>query len=159
MKDYQAFRNKLRNLIGDKRLKEMEEYIIENYNLHEGEQILFIFEGSLIQNAKMLNPIFINSANFYFTNNRIIAQGKLKGSFHRYSSELGIYGYVIPIKNIFRLRRVRNNIRYRTMLGDRQSEINLKIDLGESQAKREEVIDKLFEMLSKEVVEESLNTT
>jgi len=152
MRDYQVFRNNLRNFIGGKRLKEMEEFIIEEFNLHEEEEILFVFEGNLVQNAKMLKPIFINSANFYFTNNRVFAQGRLKGPFHLYPLELGIYGYIIPIKNIFRLRRVRNNIRYRIMLGDRESEINLKISLEKSEAEGEILIDNLLQMLNKEVI-------
>ena len=151
---YKAFRNKLRKLIGAKRLMEMEQYIIEKYMLHEGEQLFYVFNGSLIQNARMLKPFFIESATFFFTINRIIAQGKLKGPFHRYSSESGIYGYVIPIKNIFRLRRVRNNIRYRIKLGDRSSEISIKIALGESEEKREELIDEILQMLNKEVIQE-----
>ena len=151
---YKPFRNKLRKLIGDDKLREMEKFIIEKYNLHEGEHISYIFDGSLIQNAKMLKPFFIESATFFFTNHRVITQGKLKGPFHRYSSELDIYGYVIPTRKIFRLRRVRNNIRYRIMLGDRQSEISIKITLGESEAKREELINELLEILNKEVVQE-----
>ena len=152
---YKPFRIKLRKLIGDERLQELERQILEKYILYEGEQIIFEFEGNLYQNAKMLSPISIYPASFFVTKERIIAQGKLKGPFHKYSSELGIYGYVIPIKNIYKLRRGRNNIKYRTKLGDRVCQINLKIDLGESQEKREEHIDKLFEHLNKEVIEVS----
>lgn len=143
-------------LIGDEKLKEMERYILEKYYLTEGEQILLEFNGNITQNRKMTEPIFLNSASIFITNARMIAQGKLKGPYNRYIPNIAFYGYEIPIKNIFRLRRVRNNIRYRVMVDEKQSEVNLKIALGESQAKREENIDKLFEMLSKEVVEESL---
>jgi len=141
-------------LVGAEKLKEMEKYILEKYFLHEGEQIFFEFNGNLIQNRKMTEPFFIDSASFFFTNDRIIAQGKLKGPYNKYISDLAFYGFVIPIKNNFRLRKVRNNIRYRVMVDDRQSEINLKIALGESQAKREEIINKIFEMLCKEISEE-----
>jgi hypothetical protein len=152
---YKPFRIKLRKIIGSEKVKEMEKFLVEKYNLDEGEQILSVFDGSLIQNAKMLKPIFIESATFFFTSNRIFAQGKLKGPFHRYSSEIGIYGYIIPTRKIFRLRRVRNNIRYRIMLGDRQSEVSIKVSLGESEAKREELINSLLEILNKEVIQET----
>jgi len=148
---YGEVRKTVKKLYGDEKLNEMERYFIEKYCLYDGEQILFVFDGNLIQNAKMLKPFFIDSASFFLTNKRIIAQGKLKGPFHRYSSELGIYGYVIPIKNIYRLKRDSNSIRYRTILGDRVSGINLKIALGESQAKREEEINTIFKILSKDV--------
>ena len=152
---YKPFRNVVTKLIGKDKLKEMEKHILEKYSLHEGEQIFFEFNGNLYQNAKMLKPLEMFPASFFLTNDRIIAQGKLKGPYHKYSSELGIYGYVIPIKNIYRLRRVRNNIRYRTKLGDRVTEINLKITLGgEGLEKREERIEKIFEHLNKEVIEE-----
>lgn len=141
-------------LIGDEKLKEMEKFILEKYYLHEGEKILFELNGNLIQNRKMTEPIFINSASIFFTNDRMIAQGKLKGPYNKYIPNIAFYGYEIPIKNNFRLRRVRNNIRYRVMVDEKQSEVNLKIALGESQANREELIDRLFEMLSKETSEE-----
>lgn len=153
---YKSFRKKIGKLIGAEKLKEMEKYILEKYCLHEGEQIFLEFNGNFVQNKKMTQPIFLDSASIFITNDRIIGQGKLKGLYNKYSSELAFYGYVFPIKNIHKLRKVRNNIRYRVMVGNSSSEINLKIALGESQAKREENIDKLFEMLSKEVVEESL---
>lgn len=153
---YKPFRKKMGKLIGDEKLKEMEKYILEKYCLHEGEQIIFEFNGRIIQNRKMIQPILIDYASIFFTNDRMIAQGKLKGPYNKYISDLAFYGYVIPIKNNFRLRRVRNNIRYRVMVDDRESEVNLKVALGESQAKKEEVIDKLLEMLNKEVVIESV---
>jgi len=152
---YKSFRKKMGKLIGDEKLKEMEKYILEKYYLHEGEQIFLEFNGNFVQNKKMTQPIFLDSASIFITNDRIIAQGKLKGPYTKYSSELAFYGYVFPIKNIYKLRKVRNNIRYRVRMDKSSSEINLKIALGESQAKREELIDKLFEMLSKEIVEES----
>lgn len=151
---YKSFRSKMGKLIGDEKLKEMEKFILEKYYLHEGEKILFELNGNLIQNRKMTEPIFINSASIFFTNDRMIAQGKLKGPYNKYIPNIAFYGYEIPIKNNFRLRRVRNNIRYRVMVDEKQSEVNLKIALGESQANREELIDRLFEMLSKETSEE-----
>ena len=151
---YNSFRNKMRKLIGDEKLMEMDKYILEKYYLHEGEQILLEFKGNLGQNRRMTEPIFIDGANFFATNDRIIAQGKLKGPYNKYSSELAFYGYLIPIKNNFKLRKIRNNVRYRVIVNNKPSEINLKIALEASETKREENIDKLFEMLSKETSEE-----
>ncbi|MFX1487679.1 MAG: hypothetical protein ACFFBI_00910 [Promethearchaeota archaeon] len=151
---YNSFRSKMRKLIGDEKLMEMEQDILEKHFLHEGEQILLELRGNFGQNRKMTQPIFIDRANLFVTNDRIIVQGKVKGPYNKYSSERGFYGYLVPIKSNYRLRRVRNNIRYRVIVNDRESEINIKVTLGESEAKREENINKLFEIISKETSEE-----
>ena len=159
---YYDLRKKFSKRYGDEKLKEMEKYILEKYYFHEGEQIFFEFNGKIVQNRKMTQPIgFFKSASIFFTNDRIIAQGKLEGSWRLYkiySPELVVYGYVFPNKNVFKLRKSStissNTIKYRVMVDNRPSEIMIKI-LEKSQAKREELNDKLFEMLSKEIVEES----
>ncbi|MFW9866048.1 MAG: hypothetical protein ACFFEN_08105 [Candidatus Thorarchaeota archaeon] len=153
-KIYKSFRNQVRKLIGDEKFMEMEKYILEKYFLHEGEQILLELKGNFGQNRRMTDPIFINNANLFVTSDRIIAQGKLRGPYNKYISDLAFYGYLIPIKNNFKLRRVRNNVRYRVIVSNKESEVNIKITLGESEAKREENINKLFEILSKETNEE-----
>ena len=153
---YKNFRKKMGKIIGTEKLKEMEKYILEKYYLHEGEHIFIECSGDIGQNKKMAQPLILNSVNIFITNDRIIAQGKLfKGNYSKYSSELAFYGYIFPIKRIFRLRRVRNNIRYRVILDNSSSEINLKISRRYSQEIVEELINKIFEVLNKEVVEES----
>ncbi|MFX1478538.1 MAG: hypothetical protein ACFFCI_10460 [Promethearchaeota archaeon] len=154
-KIYKSFRNQVCKLIGNEKFMEMEKNILEKYFLHEGEQILLELKGNFGQNRRMTDPIFINNANLFVTSDRIIAQGKVKGPYKKYSSEQALYGYLIPIKNNFKLRRVRNNVRYRVIVNNKESEVNIKIALGESEAKREENINKLFEILSKETSEES----
>lgn len=155
-------RKKFSKRYGDEKLKEMEKYILEKYYFHEGEQIHFEFNGNIVQNTKMTQPIILRKADILFTNDRIIAHGKLEGSYRLYkiySPELEVYGYVFPIKNIFKLRKGSvtansSKIKYRVIVDNQPSEIMIQF-FERPLAKREELIDKLIEMLSKEVVEES----
>ena len=155
---YYDLRKKFSKRYGDEKLKEMEKYILEKYYFHEGEQIFFEFNGNIVQNRKMTQPIFLRSASIFFTNDRFIAQGKLEGSWRLYiiySPELAVYGYVFPFKNAFKLRKSSiYDIKYRVMVDNRPSEIMITI-LAKPQTKRKELTNKLFEMLSKEIIEES----
>lgn len=90
---YKPFRNKMGISIGAEKLKEMEKYILEKYCLLEDEKIIYELSGKITQtelteqNAsgkyKMKHSpvkISVSSGNLFFTNYRIIAQGKLKVS-------------------------------------------------------------------------------
>ncbi|MFX1504194.1 MAG: hypothetical protein ACFFDH_24755 [Promethearchaeota archaeon] len=154
---YRSFRSKIGKLIGDEKLKELERNILEKHYLHEGEQILFEFNGDVGQNRRMTEPLLLTSASIFCTNERFIAQGKLNGPYNRYISDLAFYGYMFPFKNIFKLSKSSKKIKYRMMVDNKPSEVQVKIALRESQEKREELIDEIFEMLSKETSEESLS--
>ncbi len=59
--------------------KEMEKYIIEKFCLYEGEQILYECNGVIKQWSGKVKLI-VNDGNFFITNYRIIAHGKLSAS-------------------------------------------------------------------------------
>ena len=90
---YQTFRNKMGKIIGAEKLKEMEKYIIEKFCLYKEEQILYECEGNIKQTELLEQKpsgkykmdsfplkISVRSGVLFFTNYRIIAQGKLKVS-------------------------------------------------------------------------------
>ena len=184
---YNPFRKKMNTIIGSSKLKEMEEYIIQKFCLYEGEQILYECEGT-IKNAETAKrdksgkykgepvppTVFIRSARLFFTNYRIIAQGKLKVSggqnlnywvwglntFFIYSGgskraeskkklieSAPLYGYNFQIKNHFSLTKVVKlfrSIMYRIMIDDRICLISINPDYSLH-------LDKIFELLRKDV--------
>ncbi|MHA1987465.1 MAG: hypothetical protein ACW98D_12580 [Promethearchaeota archaeon] len=154
-KVYSAFRKKMTRLLRDQKVNKMDKELMERFCFLEGEQILFECKGKLAQNKKMTPPIYITSASFFFTNFRIIAQGKLKGPYYKYiQEEIPSYGYILPTKNLFRLKKGRSDIKYRVNVENSYSEILIKLPLGESQAHRDEKLNKIYEILSKEEVKE-----
>jgi len=90
---YKKFRNKMGISIGAEKLKEMEKYITEKFCLLEDERIVYECKGNIDLTElseqkesgkyKMVSRpvnISVRSGNLLFTNNGIIAQGKLKVS-------------------------------------------------------------------------------
>ena len=75
---YPSFRKKLSNLFGDQKIKEMEKYILEKFCLHEGEEILFEYDGSIQEVFPKSYKIEILDGTIYITDRRIIAQGRLR---------------------------------------------------------------------------------
>lgn len=134
---YKKVRNRIRNLYGDDRRKEMEKTIVEHYCLYDAEQILLEFDGSIEFYIKARHGVgvggnfYVNKSksSFYVTNQRIIAQGPIgyrrnisfiKGSERLNSPEKNIkegvvnysrqekcYGYIFPIRNLSKLKRNR----------------------------------------------------
>lgn len=75
---YLLFRKKLSSLFGDQKIKEMEIYILENFCLHEGEEILFEGDGSFQEVFPDSYKIEILDGTINITDRRIIAQGRLR---------------------------------------------------------------------------------
>ena len=150
-----GFRKKMARLLGDQKLNEMDKDLMEKFYFLEGEQILFECKGKVVQNRRWAQPILFASANIFVTNFRIIVQGKLKGPYAKYiQEEIPSYGYIFPVENLFRLRKGRSDIRYRVMVENLPSEILIKLPLGESQAHRDEKLNKIYEILSKKETKE-----
>ena len=58
---------------------EMGKYIIEHFSLYDDEQIQYVYEGSILQKDPLKDvKVTIENADLFFTNYRIIAQGKWK---------------------------------------------------------------------------------
>lgn len=87
---YQPFRKRMKEIIGAEKLKEMERYIIEKFCLYEQEQIVYECTGDIKQMQVLVQKpsgkykmdsfplrISIKKGVLFFTNYRIIAQGKL----------------------------------------------------------------------------------
>jgi len=90
---YGEVRERVINLYGDEKLKEMEKYLLVKFSLYDDEQILFESEGRIIQlNTAETTPsgkiklnthpvsVSIKSGSIVVTNYRLIVQGKLKAS-------------------------------------------------------------------------------
>ena len=111
-------------LYGAKKVNEMEKFILKNYSLKPGEEILLEFnEGIVLYQNPTLKTInsprgTSGSGIVYVTNNRIILQGKLKafqGEFSsgypsrnriiNYSLQQHCFGYIFPTKNLFDLKK------------------------------------------------------
>jgi len=118
--------------------------------------------------------ISITSGSIFLTNYRLIAQGMLAakggrnwgwgdfvwlitGSSRRYKALKTIlesspsYGYQFPIKNHMHLRKKWNGVRYLCIMDNQFKLIKIKLTSKASQAEREEQINSLFKILSKDV--------
>ncbi|MFW9901830.1 MAG: hypothetical protein ACFFDY_11220 [Candidatus Thorarchaeota archaeon] len=77
---YSDIWKKMGKLLGKRGRIRGERYIVENYCLHGGEQILYECEGSIQKKKPIRKPIIklsVNSGVIFITNYRIIAQGRL----------------------------------------------------------------------------------
>jgi len=141
-------------------LGKMDKYIFEKYCLIDGEQILFESSGLIWFGRARA------SGALYVTNNRIIAQGKIiAGGSHlvnpgfmdrdriiNFSRQQKCYGYVFPIKNLYRLRKRKyRGVTYNAKLNNTTRKV--VIGMGKF-PKREEHLSKIFEILSKHSKEE-----
>ena len=136
-------------------LREGEKDIIEKFCLYEGEQILYECNGNVMLNKYFAVPISLKPANIFITNYRIIAHGKCKSRGVKYvkynlvQQELLCYGYVIPSKNLYKLKKGRNHIRYQVRVDN--SLRGIKITFRHSGwGKKKELTIKIYEILSKE---------
>ena len=141
------------------RLGKMDKYIFEKYCLHDGEQIL-LESGGVIQYGRARA-----SGALYVTNNRIIAQGGVVAAgshlvnpgfsdrfrIINFSRQQKCYGYVFPIKNLYRLRKRKRGVTYKAKLN--YTTRRVRIGMGKF-PKREEHLSKIFEILSKHSKEE-----
>jgi len=137
------------------KLVEMDKYVFEKFCLYDGEQIL-LKSGGVIKWGEALF-----SGVIYVTNNRIISLGgliALSSSARRkakmiinFSLQQKCYGYVFPIKNLFKLKKISNGVSYNTELNGRSRRFKIKIA---KLPNREEHINKLFEILSQHSKEE-----
>lgn len=71
---YPKMWRKFAKIYGIEGIRVMDKYILENFCLNQGEQIIYEFNGTIKQNVPRQHSIQV-SGNIYVTNNRIIAQG------------------------------------------------------------------------------------
>jgi len=157
--------------------KQMARHIIENYCLYDGEKILHECDANIkmvdLKMGKSQFTISVNNGHLILTNYRIIAQGQLYVIGGRgiglearreetikslidasAKQELPCYGYEIPIYPIkFRrtTKKYKENpkkiIVYYVKMGDKTFGVTIK----RPKTKKEENLDRLYEILSSEV--------
>jgi len=162
---YSDIWKKMGKLLGKGGRIRAERYIVENYCLQGGEQILYQCEGSLQKKKPLMKPsikLRVNLGVIFITNQRIIAQGKFtiselvqattsvsvgsireeRGNGYKKdkdslseASEL-CFGYVFPIKNLSDLKRSGRKLSYCIVDG----KITLTV--------KKEQVDKLFDILN-----------
>ena len=143
---YSDIWKKMGKLLGKGGRNRGERYIIENYCLHGGEQILYECEGSIQKKKPLRKPyikLSVSSGIIFITTQRIIAQGKLavkelvqarkailpeftgwdrhkeyrrEKKFLFEASEL-CFGYVFPVKNLSLLQRTQRGLSYNLVDG------------------------------------------
>jgi len=192
---YNPFRKKMGISIGAEKLKEMGKYIIEKFCLGENEEILYECKGKISLNEllerkpsgkyKMVSrpvKLSVSSGNLFFTNYRIIAQGKLKvtgGYSTNIFSDLWptlltrcawmgdtiqakrrkdsfksspVFGYIFQIKNHTRLGKI--NLLH--IVGYSLNIDKRKCDISikpTDTSKREEHLNKIFDLLRQDANE------
>ena len=157
--------------------KQIARHIIEKYCLYDGEKILHECDANInmvdLKTGKSQFTISVNNGHLILTNNRIIAQGQLYVIGGRgiglearrketikslidasAKQELPCYGYEIPIYPIkFRrtTKKYKENpkkiIVYYVKMGDKTFGVTIK----RPKTKKEENLDRLYEILSSEV--------
>jgi len=135
------------------KLVEMDKYIFEKFCLNDGEQIL-LKSGGIIQGVGEIFGVF------YVTNNRIISLGqrflitlkKKRERVNNFSTQQKCYGYVVPIKNLSKLKKRKYGVSYNVELNGRARTIRIQINI--KLPNREEHINQIFEFLSKRSIEE-----
>ena len=165
---YRKLWSKSRKIYGVEGMKKMEKYIMENYCLNEGEQILYEWQGMIRQKVpKKYDWIWVGNlrqpGTIYITNERIIAHGALavypyesyfrtvitggggtkdpKKARKYYIQESGpCYGYNFPINDLHDLQMDKQKIIY--FIGDSRIKINI--------SKKEGNAIKIFEILEKQ---------
>ena len=167
---YKKVRENIQMLYGAEKIKEMEKYIIKKFYLSPGEQILLEFDGRiyLYQNPKLKTRGASVVGTLYVTNNRIITQGKIRAFQGEFSSgypsrkrivnqshQDNCYGYIFPTKNIFNLKKLYRSkgIEYRVEYYGGIHKYKAIVVIPKSYGSVE-IIDKLFEILRKDAVEE-----
>jgi hypothetical protein len=136
---YPVLRENLRKQYGAQKIIEMETYILKNFCLAEGEEILYVYNGN-IQERLPNNTIKVLAGILYVTPHRIIAQGRLKitpsekfewldklisgvsyGNAKAvreklFNASIGqglpCYGYTFALNKLFNLRHDKTHIRY-----------------------------------------------
>jgi hypothetical protein len=143
---YSNIWKKMGKLLGNGGRNRAERYIIENYCLHGGEEILYECEGSIKKLKPLRKPFIklkVSLGIIFITNHRIIAQGKLiieelvraktripnvgsglgggeeyrkEKKFSFEASEL-CFGYVFPVKHLSNLKRSGQKLSYEMVDG------------------------------------------
>ena len=157
--------------------KQMARYIIEKHSLYDGEKILHECDANIkmvdLKTGRTQVIISVNNGHLIVTNNRIIVQGRLEvvggrgiGSSSRRDEtikgimeastkqELPCYGYEIPISPIKFTRsrkkykeKPKKIIGYYVKMGYKTFGVSIKLP----KMKKEENLDRVYEILSKEV--------
>ncbi|MHA1486973.1 MAG: hypothetical protein ACTSSC_07345 [Promethearchaeota archaeon] len=157
--------------------KQMARRIIEKHSLYDGEKILHECDTNIkmvdLKTGRTQVIISVNNGHLIVTNSRIIAQGKLEvvggrgiGSSSRRDEtiksimeastkqELPCYGYEIPINPIKFPRsrkkykeKPKKRVSYYVKMGDKTFGVSIKLP----KMKKEENLDRVYEILSKEV--------
>lgn len=157
--------------------EQMARHIIEKHSLYDGEKILHECDANIkmvdLKTGRTQVIISVNNGHLIVTNNRIIAQGKLEvvggrgiGSSSRRDEtiknimeastkqELPCYGYEIPISPIKfphsrkkYKEKPKKRVSYYVKMGDKTFGVSIKLP----KMKKEENLDRVYEILSKEV--------
>lgn len=173
---YKGIKKKMRKLNGRDKLKEFEKYILETYCLYPEEQILFEFDGLIqfFENPSLKSRGVSSLGTLYLTPHRIIVcplRGKgilpIQGtattglSSRRRIINLSLkekcYGYIFPIKNLSNLKKRGIGNKIISYNVDASGGIHkfkkIKIIVSKT-PEREEILNKLFEILSEHSKEE-----
>ncbi|MFX0139092.1 MAG: hypothetical protein ACFFDN_35955 [Candidatus Hodarchaeota archaeon] len=154
---YYELRHKILKLYGHEGRKFIERYIVEKYCLNNGEQILHECHGKLYQALSQFR-VKVGSGSIFFTNYRIIAQGRYLDNFSFSSNNklkaiklFGLlnqnqecFGYVFPIKNLHNLRKKRHSIKYELNLDNCKN----YIEILSSSFKTNDIQEKIIELLN-----------
>lgn len=176
---YKVVRKRTRKLYGVDKLKEMEKTIIEQFCLYDGEQILLEFNGQVEFNLKPIlkSRKVLAGESLYITNHRIITQGRImaiettlvdgrkpwgfsppekiaRKRIMNYSRQEKCYGYIFPIRDLSKLGLTPKGVQYNVVTsmyyeGESKSKL-IRIRVAKSMANREEIVNQLFEILSRE---------
>lgn len=170
----------LRKRMGKKNRFELDKYIIEKFVLLDEEHIIYECYGNIkfvdwqkVKTSGGLKvmgdspaSVYVSSGSIFLTNYRLIAQGILDTGFdhflhlresRRYEAKQTIlessptYGYQFPIKYHIYLEKKWKGVSYLYIQDNQFKRIEINLPMETSQAKREEQIDIIFKILSKEV--------